>query len=174
MKSLILALVTPCLHVSAQQQWIDLPDNYQWESAAKGQKKFKPFIISTSVLSSTLREAVALHWSGPKLPKKLDFFEVDLNGDEQDEIFVMVPKLGGTGGSSFMILSRSNSGYDYVGTVLGFGFEFLSAENGWLKIKGYSSGGGGQHTRYLLTFQGNKYEDVCCYEAFCRVCFSGF
>ncbi len=59
-----------------------------------------------------------------------------------------------------MILSPTDTGLRYVGSVFGFGFEFLAPKNGWAQIKGYSRGGGGHHTRYLSQFGDSGYEDV--------------
>ena len=130
MKGMMFVSLALCLSLSSEQKWVELPDGYEWESAPQGQPKFALSTISTGLLSSSLKEAIGLHWSGPELPERLEIFEVDLNGDGRREVFVSVPKLGGTGGGSYMILSPSGEGFRYLGAVLGFGFEFLNAEKG--------------------------------------------
>lgn len=150
-------LVTP---VFAQQDWVDLPDGYTWEDPPVNQPKFTTSTITTNLLSASFIEAILAQWPDDKLPERLEISEVELNGDDHREIFIGIPHYSGTGGTAFMILSPTDEGFRYVGSVFGFGFEFLTPLNGWMQIKGYSRGGGGHHTRYLSQFGDSGYEDV--------------
>jgi hypothetical protein len=160
MKPVLIVFTILISTVFAQQDWVDLPDGYTWEEPPVNQPQFTPSTITTNLLSTPLTEAILEQWPDDKLPARLEISEVDLNGDDRREIFVGIPEYSGTGGTAFMILSPTDKGLRYVGSVFGFGFEFLAPMNGWMKIKGYSRGGGGHHTRYLYQFGDSGYEDV--------------
>ena len=156
-------LLFPLLLVSsayAQQNWVALPDGFAWEDPAANQSKFTTSVVSTRLLSKTLRAAILAQWPDDKLPQRLTISEVDLNADKRHEVFVGIPNYSGTGGTAFMILRPTDEGFQSVGMIFGFGFEFLSPINGWSQIKAYSNGGGGNHTRILSQFRESEYEDI--------------
>lgn len=153
-------LLLPILFVSsviAEQNWVDLPDDFVWETPPPNQATFTTSVVSTRLLSSLLTEAIYPQWPDDKLPPRLTISEVDLNGDELHEVFVGVPDYSGSGGTAFLILSPTNDGFQFVGMIFGYGFEFLSPVNGWKQIKALSRGGGDYHTRILSQFRGTGY-----------------
>ena len=160
MKPVLVSLAIMIMPGFAQQDWVALPDGYTWEDAPANQHKFITSFITSSLLSPSLNQAILAQWPDDQLPERLEFSEIDLNGDDRPEIFIGVPDYSGTGGTAFLILSPTDEGLHYVGSVFGYDFEFLTPINGWSQIKGYSRGGGGHHTRYLAQFTGARYEDV--------------
>ena len=76
------------------------------------------------------------------------------------EIFFGIPAFSGTGGTFYEILTPEGNSFRGIGGIQGWGFLFHKKKNGWYRIEGMSRGGGGNYTRYLLTFNGKEYETV--------------
>jgi hypothetical protein len=162
--ALMLLLVT-----SAQSQqfgddnqagdWLPIPDGYVWPAAADKPPDFTPKSKKLDELEAVQRKAIEDNWPDEKNPERVEIAEVDLNGDGRPEIFVGVPIYSGTGGTFYEILStKDGKTYASIGGIQGWGFNFLAPKNGWFQIEGMSRGGGGNYTRYLMTFGGDGYE----------------
>jgi hypothetical protein len=157
----MLAVLIWMLHagsLSAQadpsEGWLPIPDGYVWPLEVKGAKAFKPEQRAVAVLPVPAKGM----FEGEPASTEVQVFEVDLNADGKEELFVEIPILHGTAGTFYEILSPTKSGdYRSVGSLQGWGIRFRAAKNGWLQIEAASRAGGGQYTRYLLTFQDRVY-----------------
>lgn len=139
--------------------WLPIPDGYVWPHATDKVPDFSPKSKKLDDLEATQRKAIEDNWPDDKTPEQVEIAEVDLNGDGRPELFVGVPIYSGTGGTFYDILStKDGKTYASIGGILGWGFEFLVQKNGWFQIEGMSRGGGGNYTRYLMTFIGHEYE----------------
>lgn len=140
--------------------WLPIPDGYTWPTAAEKAPDFKSNWKNLADLKTAHRKAIEGNWPGDeKPPERVEISEVDLNGDGRPEIFVGIPSYGGTGGTFYEILStKDGKTYTCVGDTQGWGFKFLVRKNGWFQIEGMSRCGGGNYTRYLMTFVGKGYK----------------
>jgi hypothetical protein len=139
--------------------WLPTPDGYTWPVAADKAPDFKTTWTKFEELEATKRAAIKANWPDETTPKRVEVAEVDLNGDGRPEVFVGVPIYSGTGGTFYEILStKDGKNYTSVGNIQGSGLQFLLRKNGWFQIEGTSRGGGGNHTRFLMSFVGESYE----------------
>lgn len=139
--------------------WLPIPDGYVWAKVVSDPPEFKAKIKEFARLPSAQREGIMRYWPEDSAPRQVRIAEIDLNADEKPELFVAVPAYGGTGGTFYEILSLTDGKtYQGIGGIQGWGFQFLVRKNGWLQIEGMSRGGGGNYTRYLMTFAGTGYE----------------
>ena len=139
--------------------WLPIPDGYVWPKAANKSPDFKSAWKKLSELTESQRIAITANWPDEKAPERVEIATVDLNGDGNSEIFFGVPVLSGTGGTFYEILStKDGKTYRSVGGIQGWGFQFLVTKSGWLQIEGMSRGGGGNYTRYLMTFTKDAYK----------------
>ena len=160
MKTTILLSIAMAASAASEQSWLELSDGFVWEEQSDEISEFKPVDVSTRLLARNFRDALETIWRKDEVPPRIRFAEVDLNGDGVNEVFIENRELGGSGGTVFLIFSLQDAKYVQIGDLLGFGFEFLSPKNGWAKIKAYSRGGGGQHTRYLQEIENGAYVTV--------------
>ncbi len=147
------AIVAP---VSAGD-WLPLPDKFAWPTPGDAEPTFKSSWQKLDELPRRLKDAVTACWPEDELPKKVEIAQVDLNRDGSLEVFVGIPAYSGTGGTGYSILTETKKGFREIGSLLGFGIQFLPAVNGWHLIEGRSKAGGGHHTRYLLAFNDGEY-----------------
>jgi len=139
--------------------WLPIPDGYVWPKSAEKAPQFDPVWKKLSELDENQRNAIKGNWPDEKLPERVEIAAVDLNADGKPEIFVGVPDYSGTGGTFYEILStKDGMAYRSVGGIQGWGIQFLVRKNGWLQIEGRSRAGGGNYTRYLMTFGADGYE----------------
>ena len=139
--------------------WLPIPDGYVWPAAADKAPDYNPKFKKLDELEGTRRKGIEDNWPDEKTPERVEIAEVDLNGDGRPEIFVGVPIYSGTGGTFYEILSmKDGKTYTSIGGIQGWGFRFLVGKDGWLQVEGMSRGGGGNYTRYLMTFVGEGYE----------------
>ena len=139
--------------------WLPIPDGYVWPKSAEKAPEFSPAWKKLSDLNENQRNAVKRNWPDEKSPERVEVAALDLNGDGKPEIFVGVPDYSGTGGTFYEILSTKDGvSYRSVGGIQGWGIQFLVPMDGWFQIEGMSRGGGGNYTRYLMTFGTDGYE----------------
>lgn len=139
-------------------KWLPLEDGFVWP----GKVERPPKVTSANLLVEKLPEdrakALRTFWPEDSRPKTVSFLEVDLNEDGKPELLFNIPAYGGSGGPFYEILTRSKEGvYKSIGSLQGWGFQIVSKKNGWFQIRGMSRAGGGQYTRYLLTFDKKAY-----------------
>ena len=138
---------------NAGGDWLPIPDGYVWPKAAKEAPTFETETHLLTELSEDKRDAVRKFWPLEEMPERVELAEIDLNCDGRNELLVVIPALGGTGGRFYAIITPVNEKtYRFVGDIQGWGFQFLETKSGWFQIEGMSRGGGGHYTRYLLTY----------------------
>jgi hypothetical protein len=141
------------------KDWLPIPDDYVWPTAVDKEPDFNPKSKKLDELEITQRKAIEDNWPDGETPERVEITEVDLNGDGRSEVFVCIPIYSGTGGTFYEILSmKDGKTYVSIGGIQGWGFKFLVRKNGWFQVEGMSRGGGGNYTRYLMTFVGEGYE----------------
>ena len=146
-------------HDNQTGDWLPIPDDFVWPKAAEKPPDFNPIRKKFSELAENQRTAINTNWPDEKPPETVEIATIDLNGDGNLEIFVGVPDYSGTGGTFYEILStKDGKSFRSIGGIQGWGFQFLVAKSGWLQIEGMSRGGGGNYTRYLVTFNKDAYE----------------
>ncbi|HYF36666.1 MAG TPA: hypothetical protein VD994_15325 [Prosthecobacter sp.] len=134
--------------------WLPVPDGYVWPALAPDAKDFEPVSKPVADLPSAAQEL----FEEATKPATVAVFEVDLNADGKEEMFVEIPSLRGTGGTHYALLSPDQSGgYRSIGDLQGWGILFRLRKDGWYQIEGTSKSGGGNLTRYLLTFTRGEY-----------------
>ncbi|QQL44091.1 hypothetical protein [Sulfuriroseicoccus oceanibius] len=139
--------------------WLPIPDGYVWPSSVDNPPEFETVVRKFAELPKVLRESIRRYWPEDEDPVQVGIAEIDLNGDGKPELFVEVPAYSGTGGSFYEMLSMiDGKTYKGIGGIQGWGFQFVTRKNGWLQIEGMSRGGGGNYTRYLMTFADQGYE----------------
>ena len=157
MKRVIIAILFVLVTPIYADDRLPLPDKFVWPKTGETDPEFKSTWHRFDQLPQRIKNAVTACWPEDDLPKKIEIAQIDLNGDGSFEVFVGIPAYSGTGGTGYSILTESDKGFREIGSLLGFGIRFLPAVDGWHPIEGRSSGGGGHHTRYLLSFNKGKY-----------------
>lgn len=141
----------------AGDDWLPLTDGFVWPASPKNAPVFKSELIAFKSLTKRSKKAVRASWPDDDMPERVEISEVDLNGDKKSEFFIGVPAYSGSGGTGWVLVTETVEGFRGIGSLLGFGIQFLPKINGWYQIEGRSKGGGGHHTRYLLSFDGTEY-----------------
>ena len=143
------------------RDWLPIPDGYVWPQVAEKAPEFNPVWKKFSELDESQRNAIQANcWPGEKVPERIEFADVDLNGDGKPEIFVGVPSFsakGPPGLTAYDILStKDGMAYRSVGAILGRGgqgVQFLVRKNGWLQIESMRPRSEpGMYSRFLMTF----------------------
>ncbi|MDL5048678.1 hypothetical protein QQ054_21940 [Oscillatoria amoena NRMC-F 0135] len=140
--------------------WLPIPDNFVWPVPLRDAPDFEPSVKAIKDLPKELQNGIEGYWPEDSPPKSVELFECDLNGDGKKEVFIAIPAYSGTGGTFYEILTPEGESYRGIGAIQGWGFLFHKVKNGWYQIEGMSRGGGGNYTRYLLSFDGKEYQII--------------
>ena len=142
------------------RNWVKPTDGFVWPTSPKDASIFKPKTQRIADLDESFRKIAAINIQGPNktLPERANIAEVDLNGDGKDEIFLRVPRLGGTGGSFFLIFTPKDNGYRGIGSMQVVDVKFVEKKGGWYQIETSSRGGPSDYARILHTFGKKGYE----------------
>lgn len=142
------------------RDWLVPTDGYAWPAPPKGAPTFKPISKRITELDERFREVATTSIKGLDAtpPEYASIVEVDLNGDGKNEIFLKVPRLGGTGGSFFLIFTPKDAGYRGIGSMQVVDVKFVEKKRGWYQTETSSRGGPSDYARILYTFGKNGYE----------------
>ena len=142
--------------------WLPSPDGYVWPQVVEKAPEFNPVWKKFSELDERQWNAIQANcWPEDKVPERIEFAAVDLNGDGKPEIFVGVPGFGAT--TVYDILStKDGTAYRSVGGILGRSVQFLVQKNGWFQIefrrRPIGDGKSSNYERTLMTFGAEDYQ----------------
>ncbi|QQL46201.1 hypothetical protein [Sulfuriroseicoccus oceanibius] len=163
----LLTLLFAAISIPAISQGDDLPrnwaaptDGFEWPASPKGAPVFQTKWHKIADLDESIRELATIQIKGSNEtpPEQANIAEVDLNGDGKNEIFLRIPRLGGTGGTFFLIFTPEAKGYRVIGQMQVVDVKFVEKKRGWYQIETSSRGGPSDYARMLLTFDKKGYE----------------
>lgn len=139
-------------------KWLPTPDDFSWQQPLKSIPEFETTSKSIAEIPAGLAKAMEAYTFAGKKLEQITAAQIDLNSDGRPEWFVNVPEYDGSGGPFYAVFtSLDGKRYLRICVVQGWGFKFHKPKNGWLEFEGMSRGGGGNYTRFMMTFQYHQY-----------------